>query len=269
MRLLSRRDTAVTLFSDTGECWVYASRAHALHELGASFIRHRVGRQFRRACYRMGPDGAQRDDIPLASYVLRDDFGQPMGLEDFEDLLPPPDPLSRYRWRSWYKTPWNGEGAVPGTGRRHGGHYHRRPQTQSDRRINQFLGDEHEDGAPRVRAKRSSRNLPSSWDDLSREHEVRSWKAYRRHQYRRTADLGLAEVTDRNALLANSSPLHDEGPDRTERAFLAFLAQDLDEHPHRARPIARDLVERVRALVGDLDVDLDAPLPVCDGTTEG
>lgn len=207
MRILSRRDTAVTLFSDIGECWVYHSRAEALRDLGASFIRHKVAPQFRSTRYYVGPDGATRHDTKIASYVLRDDFGQPMGLDDFADLLPPPDPLSRYRWRSWYRTSWNGEGAVPGTGRRHGGHYHRRPKTQGERRINQFLGEEHEDGAPRVRAKRSSHNLPDSWDDLSREHERRTWKAYRRHQYRRVADVDLA---DEPAL------------GRTERAFLDF-----------------------------------------------
>lgn len=43
--------------------------------------------------------------------------------------------------------------------------------------------------------------------------------------------------------------------------FLALLEQDISRHPERLRPISSDLVDRLHSLVGDLDVDLDAPLP--------
>ena len=43
--------------------------------------------------------------------------------------------------------------------------------------------------------------------------------------------------------------------------FLALIEQDISRHPERLQPITTDLVGRLHSLVGDLDVDLDAPLP--------
>jgi hypothetical protein len=37
--------------------------------------------------------------------------------------------------------------------------------------------------------------------------------------------------------------------------------RDISRHPERLQPITADLVDRLHSLVGDLDVDLDAPLP--------
>lgn len=251
MRVLSHRTTAVTLFSDLGECRAFDSRASALRELGASFIRHQVGPQFRTSCHYVGPNGAVHHSVKIASYVLRDDLGQPMGLEDFADLLPPEDPLYRFRWERWAVPTWNGEGPVPGTGRRGNYGYHRRPRTQAERRLNQFLDSDVEDGAPRVRAKRSAHNLPDAWDDLNRPLERRSWKAYRRTQYKRIADLGGAPLA------------HDGAPENgpTLSAFLDLLARDLDAHPERAVPLTRGMFERAQALLRDVEVNLDLPLP--------
>lgn len=47
-------------------------------------------------------------------------------------------------------------------------------------------------------------------------------------------------------------------------AFLAFLARDMAEHPERLRAVDASLPERIRSLVGSLDVDLDASLPADD-----
>jgi antitoxin PrlF len=42
--------------------------------------------------------------------------------------------------------------------------------------------------------------------------------------------------------------------------FLGFLARDLASHPKRLQAIDANLVTRIHSLLGDIDVDLDAPL---------
>jgi antitoxin PrlF len=42
--------------------------------------------------------------------------------------------------------------------------------------------------------------------------------------------------------------------------FLNFLAHDIANHPERLQAIDAGLVERIHALVGEVEVDLDAPL---------
>ena len=41
--------------------------------------------------------------------------------------------------------------------------------------------------------------------------------------------------------------------------FLALLQQDIAGAPERLQPITSDLVQRIQTLVGNLEVDLDAP----------
>jgi antitoxin PrlF len=48
-------------------------------------------------------------------------------------------------------------------------------------------------------------------------------------------------------------------------AFLAFLTRDIAAEPQRIQPVSRKLVARGKALVKDVEVDLDAPLPDDDG----
>ncbi|MFQ6552729.1 type II toxin-antitoxin system PrlF family antitoxin [Aestuariibius insulae] len=43
-------------------------------------------------------------------------------------------------------------------------------------------------------------------------------------------------------------------------AFLDFLEADITAHPERVRAFDGALHDRLQALVGDIDVDLDAPL---------
>lgn len=47
-------------------------------------------------------------------------------------------------------------------------------------------------------------------------------------------------------------------------AFLDFLARDIGEHPQRLVLVDAGLVQRLQALVGDVEIDLDAPLPPDD-----
>lgn len=42
--------------------------------------------------------------------------------------------------------------------------------------------------------------------------------------------------------------------------FLNFLARDIEKNPQHIQAISSDLVSRVRSLVSDIDLDLDAPL---------
>ncbi|MDH5528338.1 MAG: type II toxin-antitoxin system PrlF family antitoxin [Nitrospirota bacterium] len=42
--------------------------------------------------------------------------------------------------------------------------------------------------------------------------------------------------------------------------FLGFLAHEMADHPERIQSLDTGLVQRIRSLVGDVEVDLDAPL---------
>ena len=53
----------------------------------------------------------------------------------------------------------------------------------------------------------------------------------------------------------------EEHNDPILEPLLALLAKDIEEHPERLRPVDAGLLQRIDALVGDIDVDLDEPLP--------
>ena len=46
--------------------------------------------------------------------------------------------------------------------------------------------------------------------------------------------------------------------------FLDFLAQDITNHPERLQRLDAGLVERIHALTGGIEVDLDAALSADD-----
>ena len=94
----------------------------------------------------------------------------------------PPDVLVgvnrnvRYnRARKWYYnyTSWSKRG---------NGHYFRRPKTLQEKRWASAWDDE--EFAPRTRAKRTSRHIPDSYWDLQRNWDGKSWKNYRKHQWK-------------------------------------------------------------------------------------
>ncbi|MDJ0573124.1 MAG: type II toxin-antitoxin system PrlF family antitoxin [Pleurocapsa sp. MO_192.B19] len=43
-------------------------------------------------------------------------------------------------------------------------------------------------------------------------------------------------------------------------SFLDFLAQDMEQNPQHLQPITSQTLDRIQSLVGDVDIDLDAPL---------
>jgi len=51
-----------------------------------------------------------------------------------------------------------------------------------------------------------------------------------------------------------------DGEDPVLGQFLGFLAADITRHPERLQAVDADLVQRLQALVGGVDVDLDAAL---------
>lgn len=55
-----------------------------------------------------------------------------------------------------------------------------------------------------------------------------------------------------------------EGDDPLIGQFLHFLAQDMARHPGHVQMVDAGLVQRARALVGDLRVDLEATLSADD-----
>ena len=61
------------------------------------------------------------------------------------------------------------------------------------------------------------------------------------------------------SVLMTRAPQADQ-EDPVLEQFLDFMARDLASHPERVRSINRELIERIQALVGQVEVDLDAPL---------
>lgn len=55
-----------------------------------------------------------------------------------------------------------------------------------------------------------------------------------------------------------------EGDDPVLGRFLDFLARDITSHPERPQAVDAGLVQRLHALVGDVEVNLDAPLSADD-----
>lgn len=64
-------------------------------------------------------------------------------------------------------------------------------------------------------------------------------------------------------VLVTSSPRHEEN-DPVIGSFLHFLACDMQRHPDTIQPLTPELLKRINSLVGDVDVDLDAPLSLED-----
>jgi antitoxin PrlF len=61
------------------------------------------------------------------------------------------------------------------------------------------------------------------------------------------------------SVLMTRAPQADE-EDPVLEQFLDFMARDLASHPERVHSIDGGLIERIRALVGQVEIDLDAPL---------
>jgi antitoxin PrlF len=65
-------------------------------------------------------------------------------------------------------------------------------------------------------------------------------------------------LADRTVVIAKED---DVGEDPVMGKFLNFLARDMTKEPRRIRPARRDMIERGKALVAGIDVELDSALP--------
>jgi antitoxin PrlF len=63
-------------------------------------------------------------------------------------------------------------------------------------------------------------------------------------------------------VMARASP--SQGDDPVLAQFLSFLANDIATHPERLKTIDTDLVQRLQALAGKVEVDLDTALSADD-----
>lgn len=68
--------------------------------------------------------------------------------------------------------------------------------------------------------------------------------------------------SDGQVVIARARPHTKEDP--VLGKFLAFLADDMRRHPQRIQALDSKLLARIHALVGDVEVDLNAPLPADD-----
>jgi antitoxin PrlF len=61
-------------------------------------------------------------------------------------------------------------------------------------------------------------------------------------------------------VLTRASDAEAEADDPVLGQFLCFLAHDIATHPERLQSLSSSLVQRMQSLVGEVNVDLDAPL---------
>lgn len=184
----------ITLFDINGPVQTFSSKEEVLAVLGARWVMTMVGRHFsvwqRTDCHHVRDEDASAREgkdvwVPVRRqvyqahpYILRDDQG---GILVYQDLAPAYRPYGSWLFRRYPQ--WNGEGPVPGIRKYRGGRrYCRRLRTTNERRQAQRLDPS--DVLPRGR--RSVRMLPNAWDDYIRgDRDDRSWKRYRKHQWKR------------------------------------------------------------------------------------
>lgn len=69
-------------------------------------------------------------------------------------------------------------------------------------------------------------------------------------------------LSDSAVLMTRAARAKDEDP--VLRPFLDFLGRDIARHPERLQAVDTGLVQRLQALVGGVEVNLDAPLSADD-----
>lgn len=67
---------------------------------------------------------------------------------------------------------------------------------------------------------------------------------------------------DGSVLITRATPAEKDDPALGQ--FLGFLAADISTHPERIRAMPPALLTHIQSLVGQIEVDLDAPLSADD-----
>lgn len=120
-------------------------------------------------------------------YIVRSELGDVIEYDDLYKARSPRKPY-RYqtRWLMQEKAKFR-DGPVPCTGKRTWGHWLRHPKTTSERRVT--TGHENDEDlleyGVKIRGRRRGHNLPNAWDDIPRSEKGRSWKNYRKHQWKK------------------------------------------------------------------------------------
>lgn len=71
-----------------------------------------------------------------------------------------------------------------GRKRKNGGHYYRSPKTLAEARMNQCVDEDEEIFRCKARAARNYHNIPNAWDDIAAGKAQRSWKKFRKTQWK-------------------------------------------------------------------------------------
>lgn len=170
----------VTLMNDEGDVYRYASKEEALTDLGLAWIQTYVREHFRKFLYNAKYYGDEREEAmyEVSNWIMRNGAGEPLTVTDFY----PERKQRKSYWDGRFGT-WNGDGPVPGTGHsRHRYIMYRRMHTVAAKRESFVI---EADGEPKMRAARSGKYLPDSWDEYFRScNRDVNWKRFRKNQYK-------------------------------------------------------------------------------------
>lgn len=184
MYVVKQYESPITVFCVEGGAWHYKSKKALLDEVGYRWIMNNVGEHFTEFAgwasrYTEAGWVCGEPTYRGAKYIIRDDEGNSVTHGEFAALIAK---RRKIYWPRVMWEQWNGEGTVPGVGRRRGGHYFRRLKTTNERRWSIPVV---EDGEPAPRARRSHKNLPNAWDDYQISSRAdRNWKRFRKTQWK-------------------------------------------------------------------------------------
>ncbi len=207
----------IQLISKDGVVDTYKNKEEAYKMLGYNFIYNNVGfeiREFKRTDYysrmiasdarkslnnkwihngKMRYGDAIRDIGEYAElnyynlFLLVNDFNEKLCIIDFIECVRRERSISDERkYLAYNKKYWNGEGAVPGTGKKTFSRFYRRPKTLNILRQScEIEFNDDEDIVIPFRASRTKWNIPTAWDDKPRSDiRIKNWKKHRKTQYK-------------------------------------------------------------------------------------
>ncbi len=198
-----KKFNTVFLYSAKGDVVVYDSKTIAFRELGFNFIAFSTGKELRILgklfSHFIYPEHVRKNtdvfnkhypnsrQLHHADFILVNEYGEVLSIDDFEDVIiserAKNDKKAYFTKRREIKG-WNGTGPVPYTGGWRKGHYFRHPVTLQA--LKAACGICKEEGEPPMRGNRTRKNIPDSWSDIHRSDRYdRSWKNYRKQQYKK------------------------------------------------------------------------------------